>query len=333
MISWKFEWLFIAVILFFQHVQGELAEESLTEIPISILETVNFYTTVDLSYNSISKIAPNLALQMPHLTHLNFSHNSLKEIPQSIALLFHLEELLLRGNKITHLPNEIGLLYNLQMLDVSHNLLSKLPDELGNLQNLLRLNVSHNALKALPLSLGSCPNLSILLATFNQLVEPPQNVCNDSEELLSYLRNRTPPVLAEELLNYFPRIRSNVAHSELEDSARTEYVKIQTQTSKPASRTKTPMLLPANATLCSQQTLSDKIIGNLKGTKSFKLTFRGASDFNFIFRAYLRSCLRGFPRCCHWIFNFRWNRLLLCWWPIELSFFRSRWTSGSFPSG
>ena len=218
---------------------------------------------------------------MPHLTHLNFSHNLLKEIPSSIALLFHLEELLLRGNKITHLPNEIGLLDNLQMLDLSHNLLCTLPDELGNLQNLVRLNVSHNLLTAIPLSLGSSPSLSILLATFNQLTEPPQSICNDSQQLLSYLRNNTPPVLIQELVNYFPRVRSNIAHSELQDSFRTEYVKIQTQTSKPASRTKTPLLLPANATRFSQQALCNRIVGKVQVTSSVRLTFMCVNDWNF----------------------------------------------------
>ena len=257
----------------FQHVQGELAEESLTEIPLSILESVNFYTTVDLSFNSIGSISSNLALQMPHITHLNISYNLLKELPSTIALLFHLEELLLRGNKITHLPHEICYMDNLQMLDVSHNLLCTLPDQLGNLQSLVRLNVSHNALTSIPLSLGSSPNLAILLANFNKSIDPPQSICNDSEELLGFLRNRAPPVLAKEFFNYFPRIRSNIAHSELQDSARTEYVKMQTQTSKPASRSKTPLLLPANATCCSQQSLSDKITGNGKVIQSSSVDF------------------------------------------------------------
>jgi len=137
--------------------------------------------------------------------------------------------------------------------------------QLGNLQSLVRLNVSHNALTSIPLSLGSSPNLAILLANFNKSIDPPQSICNDSEELLGFLRNRAPPVLAKEFFNYFPRIRSNIAHSELQDSARTEYVKMQTQTSKPASRSKTPLLLPANATCCSQQSLSDKITGLIYG--------------------------------------------------------------------
>ena len=210
----------------------------------------------------MAKVSPNLALQIPHLTHLNLSYNVLMEVPQSIGLLFHLEELLLRGNKIAHIPDEICVLSNLQMLDLSHNNLSSLPQDMGRLRNLVRLNVSHNMLTAIPYSLGSNFKLLVLLATFNQSVEPPQYICDSSEQLLSYLRKQACPVLTEELLNYFPRVRSNIAYSTLEDTARTEYVKIQTQTCKPASRTKTPLLLPANATRCSPETLGDKILGN-----------------------------------------------------------------------
>lgn len=143
------------LIKIFQHLRREYTETSLTDVPWSILEFMNLYSRVDGSFNNISHISTNVALRIPHLTHLNLSYNSLVEIPPSIALLFHLEELLLRENKLIRLPDEICLLPKIHMLDVSFNQLQSLPREIGNLPCLTRLNVSHNLLTGVPLSLGT----------------------------------------------------------------------------------------------------------------------------------------------------------------------------------
>ena len=234
-------------------------------MPWSILEDVNLYQHVDASFNNISYISPNLPLRIPHLTHLNFSYNSLTHIPSSIALLFHLEELLLRENKLTSLPEELCLLSKLKMLDVSFNLIQTLPKGMGKLGSLTKLNVSHNSLGSIPRSLGLNSNLSVILASNNRCVDPPQELCNSSQQLIMYLREHAPEILPSKTLNHFPRVRSNVARSQLDDDVRTQsvasYVQTLTQTSKPASRAKTPLLLPANATKCSSDDLRDKIVG------------------------------------------------------------------------
>lgn len=239
---------------------------SLTDVPWSILaENVNLFQHVDGSFNNISHLSSNLPLRIPHLTHLNLSYNSLIEIPPSIALLFHLEILLLRENRLVFLPEELCLLPKLQMLDVSHNLLEGLPKSIGKLQKLQRLNVSHNFITVIPHSLGLNPDLCVLVASSNRCTSPPQDVCNNSTHLLKYLREHAPEVLPCKKLNLFPRIRSNIARSQLDDNIRTQsvasYVQTLTQTSKPASRAKTPLLLPAHATKCNPEDLRDKIIG------------------------------------------------------------------------
>ncbi len=248
-----------------QHIQREYTEASLSDVPWSVLENVNLYQHLDGSFNNISHLSTNLALRIPHLTHLNFSYNSLIEIPSSIALLFHLEELLLRENLLVSLPEELCLLPKLQMLDVSFNQLENLPKGIGKLPMLTKLNVSHNFLTSIPKSLGLSPHLYILVANSNRCVDPPQNICNCSRQLLMYLRQHAPEVLPSKMLNHFPRVRSNVARSQLDDDARTQsvasYVQTLTQTSKPSSRAKTPLLLPTNATKCSPDDLRDKIIG------------------------------------------------------------------------
>jgi len=241
------------------------SEASLTDLPWSILETTNLQTRVDGSFNNISHISSNIALRIPHLTHVNLSYNTLTEIPNSIALLFHLEELLLRDNKLTSLPEEMCLLPKLQMVDVSFNSLHSLPRGIGKLKNLARLNVSHNYLTHIPHSLGHCTHLYVLLASHNQCVNPPQDLCNSSSKLLMFLKANAPEVLPFKKLNLFPRIRSNIARSQLEVTPRAQsmstYVQTLTQTTMPSSRALTPLLLPPHATRCSQDDLRDKIIG------------------------------------------------------------------------
>ena len=253
------------LVFVFQHIQREYNEASLNDVPWSVLENINLYQHLDVSFNNISNLSTNLPLRIPHLTHLNFSYNSLTEIPPSIALLFHLEEFLVRENQLVSLPEELCLLPKLQMLDVSFNQLQNLPKGIGKLPMLAKLNVSHNFLTSIPNTLGLSPHLYILVANNNKCIDPPQDVCNNSRLLLSYLRQHAPEVLPSKMLNHFPRIRSNVARSQLDDDARTQsvasYVQTLTQTSKPSSRAKTPLLLPVNATKCSPDDLRDKIIG------------------------------------------------------------------------
>lgn len=253
---------------YLKHIQKEYTEASLTDVPWSILaENINLFEHVNGSFNNISTLSSNLALRIPHLTHLNFSYNSLTELPASIALLFHLNELLLRENRLVCLPEELCLLPKLELLDVSHNQLESLPKGIGKLAKLAKLNVSHNLLTAIPHSLGLNSCLCVLVASFNRCVKPPQEICNSSTQLLRYLREHAPEVLPSKMLNFFPRVRSNIARSQLDDNVRTQsvasYVQTLTQTSKPASRAKTPLLLPNNATKYSPDELRDRIIGKL----------------------------------------------------------------------
>lgn len=215
-----------------------------------------------MSFNSISSLSSNLALRVPHLRHVNLSYNSLTSIPPSIALLFHLEVCLLRENKLTCLPEEICLLPRLVILDVSYNQLKVLPKGIGKLKSLTRLNISHNLLTSIPNTLGLLPSLSVLLASHNNCVDPPQSICNSSAELLSYIKSHAPEVLPFKELNCFPRVRSNIARSQLEEDVQ-RYVQTLTHTPTVPSRAKTPLPLPCHATRCTPEELRDRIIGNI----------------------------------------------------------------------
>lgn len=277
---------------------------SLNDLPWSILESVNLYHHVDGSFNNISSLSTNLPLRIPHLTHVNLSYNSLTELPPSIALLFHLKELLLRGNRLDFLPEEMCLLPELEMLDVSYNQLRNLPKGIGKLQKLSKLNVSHNCLSSIPCSLGLNLHLCVLVANNNMCTNPPQEVCNTSNQLLFYLHKHAPEVLPSRNLNHFPRVRSNVARSQLDDDVRTQnvasYVQTLTQTSKPASRAKTPLLFPTHGTRCSPDDLRDKIIGSdIYSFIEIMIISQKKTMFFFFLRSRLWCCSWGYPRRCY----------------------------------
>lgn len=202
-----------------------------------------------------------MPLRIPHLTHLNLSYNNLSEIPSTICLLLHLQELLLRDNKLSQLPDEIVLLKKLELLDVSHNFLQTLPKDMGKMVGLKKLNVSYNILGTIPSSLGYSPKLKVLLASNNRCTRPQQELCDVSAELIKYLRSQALPILTTPPVNKFPRVRSNIARSQLNGDPRSQYVQSQTRTSQPSSRTKVPLLLPVNATQLSPEILEDRIIG------------------------------------------------------------------------
>ncbi len=270
--------------IFLQHIQGEYTDASLTDLPWAILDYVNLYTKVDGSFNAIKQISNNIALRIPHLTHLNLSYNNLMSIPPTIGLLLHLEEFLVRDNNLSYLPDEIVLLRNLRFLDVSRNLLQVLPKDIGKMPSLSKLNVSYNQLNTIPISLGYSLTLKMILATYNNCTNPPQEICDRPTELLSYLRSQTLPILTMQQVNKFPRVRSNLARSQLNGDPRPQYV--TTRTLQPASRTKTPLLLPSNATQLNPESLQDRIIGNatiilfvpyMQGVKDYYIRF-----FSFI---------------------------------------------------
>jgi Leucine-rich repeat (LRR) protein len=146
---------------------------------------------IDLSYNSIPEILPEIATQeyvsvfrMGHnkltsipdefftfknLKVIDFSYNLLRNLPDSICGCLSLVEILLQGNQITELPRTIGNLIGLEIIDLKQNQITELPYSFGALKELKKLDLAENALSFIPNFFGQLAKLQELLLSKNRI--------------------------------------------------------------------------------------------------------------------------------------------------------------------
>lgn len=67
-----------------------------------------------VAFNAITEIPVELPLRLPHLSHLDLSHNQISSLPESFGLFFHLREIQLQHNKLTALPDSFVHLVKLE---------------------------------------------------------------------------------------------------------------------------------------------------------------------------------------------------------------------------
>ncbi|XP_026128793.1 erbin-like [Carassius auratus] len=109
------------------------------------------------------------------VTSLDYSHNSLEQVPKEIfSFEKTLEELYLDANQIEELPKQLfncQLLYRLSLPD---NDLAVLPPGIANLINLRELDVSKNSIQEFPENIKNCKVLAILEASVNPISKLPE---------------------------------------------------------------------------------------------------------------------------------------------------------------
>lgn len=100
------------------------------------------------SGNNVTFIPPSIPLNLPLLTELDFSENSISTIPKELLSLQFLEKLFLECNSISEIPSGISSKWlNLNLLDLSYNLFIEIPQEVLQLPKLSKLDVIGNPLK------------------------------------------------------------------------------------------------------------------------------------------------------------------------------------------
>ncbi|XP_054718056.1 uncharacterized protein LOC129227505 [Uloborus diversus] len=257
---------------FCKHINGEYSYKCLTELPQTITNSISLHERINLSFNCLTTLPAELPLRLPHLSFMNLSYNKISSLPDSIGLLFHLKELLLAHNCLKSIPLNLTRLVKLQKIDLSYNNLEELPETIGEMESLKKLNVANNNLTYLPKSLGFSDTIESLLAGSNYCEsQPPQHVCDSgSAQTIKFLKQlASGKVLTkiEKKINVFPRVHGNVVQTSIPnaDSARAQYVQAQTETMNTASRIRTPLLPPYDATQLHPGELRDRIIGLIYG--------------------------------------------------------------------
>ena len=132
----------------------------------------------DLGIRDIVEIAGPLLVQCTHLTALDLSYNFITSIPPEIALLQSLERLCLRSNLLTKLPDEISQLPLLSDLLLEQNQLTALPPSLAEMAELRVLALDWNDLEAFPVEACEIVHLQEL-----HLIENPGIVALPIEKL------------------------------------------------------------------------------------------------------------------------------------------------------
>ena len=104
------------------------------------------------------------------------------ELPDEIAQLDNLEELVFLKCGYVEFPKVLCELKNLKSLSIYSKTLQKLPNEIGNLASLTNINITGTSIKYLPESIANLTNLEIIEVYANRYLKTlPVNIGNLSK--------------------------------------------------------------------------------------------------------------------------------------------------------
>ncbi|HDZ17752.1 hypothetical protein LCGC14_0903840 [marine sediment metagenome] len=120
----------------------------------------------------------NLEIKKGRVVKLNLRGLELKQIPEYVRGLHHLEHLDASHNLLEELPEWINGFQSLKKLEIGNNHLKTLPEEIGALQSLEWMQAHDNELITLPESIGEIKSLKTLELYQNKLEVLPDSICN-----------------------------------------------------------------------------------------------------------------------------------------------------------
>ncbi|KAL3694537.1 hypothetical protein R1sor_008188 [Riccia sorocarpa] len=155
-----------------------LARNNISEFPEVFLKMTQI-KKLDLSSNHILYMAVPDSSVPCELETLILRSNYIGNINQSFGGWMDLVELDLSGNFIAWIPDSVAELRNLQNLILDDNLLQTLPPySVGKMTQLIKLSVSSNNITTLPTSTGSMTSLEYLNLKNNVLTKFPEMLLN-----------------------------------------------------------------------------------------------------------------------------------------------------------
>ena len=132
---------------------------------------------LELSNLGLKEI-PDCVQKLGHLEILDLVGNIIEEIPEWIGKLKTHKEINAVTNKIKRIPESIGQLTSLQFLNLSKSEIKELPNSIGNLKSLKELLLYSNKIKELPDTIGNLSNLEKIFLNKNQLNSLPDSIGN-----------------------------------------------------------------------------------------------------------------------------------------------------------
>jgi len=132
---------------------------------------------LDLSHQKLKEI-PDCVQRLDHLEILDMVGNVIEGLPDWIGKLTSLKKIIAVANKIKTVPESIGQLTSLQFLDLSISEIEELPNSIGNLKSLKELLLYSNKIKELPDTIGNLSNLEQISLNENPLISLPKSIEN-----------------------------------------------------------------------------------------------------------------------------------------------------------
>ncbi|XP_033726516.1 protein lap4-like [Pecten maximus] len=171
------------------YVELNLSGQSLYTLP----QDICYFTRLEVlnvSHNSLSEVPASLA-RLRGLRILLLQENKIQMIPDTITNCTHLTEINLTRNKLSNLPRNIDALKNLRILKLGQNEFVSLPHDVGQLQNLTYLDLQGNRIWYLPFSMHGLRKLKFLNLADNKFEHLPIPICQVSSLKLLNLKGNS----------------------------------------------------------------------------------------------------------------------------------------------
>jgi len=168
-----------------------ISKNALTVFPRQLLGFAATLTILDLSFNRISTLGPEVAA-LTGLATLNVRNNKLSALPQELASLKGLTDVIISLNRFADFPPVLYGMPSLSTIVATDNQIFGVDAQaLQRLQGLSCLDLTNNSINKVPPELALLPNLKSLKLEGNCFKIPrPAILAKGTPALLEYLRDR-----------------------------------------------------------------------------------------------------------------------------------------------
>lgn len=184
---------------------------------VDIINELEDILKIDLHVTNLREYFTNVLIRNGEIIGLDLSGLNLKEIPDCIQRLKHLEIFSLVGNSIEEIPDWIGKLKLLKQLIVVNNKIKEVTKLIGKLLSLEVLNLAQNELEELPESIGNLFSLKELVLYNNQLKNLPYTIENLSSLEKIFIQRNLLSSLPESVKNLNNLISMNLNNNPIND--------------------------------------------------------------------------------------------------------------------